>query len=176
MDLAACARAVSATDALLRAAVQLSVSPRDLALAAFAALLSRLTRQETLFIQLQQTQLEFRFAPETPFSTLLAALQEDDLPAASAQCQISLPPIEPEKILIRRPLRGSGDADSIRFLFQPEPGELEIAKTNGLLFGVTENGRHLELISRPGLWPQGTLVQWLNYLTTLLRLRPGALP
>jgi amino acid adenylation domain-containing protein len=149
-----------------------------LAFAGLAVLLSRLSRQETISIQAGSSQIEFQFDPSTPFQTLLASLKEDAEPAVSCDLSgnLELLPREEKRVpVIRRPLRGSGDgANSVRFVFQPAPGEVEAIQPCGLLLLVRDNGRRLELRSLPGLWSHDTLTQWLSYLTTLLEAAGNA--
>ena len=151
--------ATRTTDALVRAAADLNLPPGDIALASLAVLLSRLTRQETISIQVHHAQIDFHLAPETPFSLLVHSLRQNITPDA--------PPI-----VIHRPIRGRGDAHSVRFLFNPEPGEVESASFCALLLIVRENGRQLELQSTNGLWTGETLTQWLGYLVTLIEILP----
>lgn len=167
------------TGALLHAASELRSSSGDLALTALAVLLSRLARQETISIQVDSAQFEFHIAAETPFRLLLDSLASENQQQAvldpGPQCQIALPPPgSASPLVIRRPIHGRADANSVRLLVQPAAGEVETISSSGLLLIVGEGGRQLEFRSSSGLWSQETLTQWLSYLIVLLEKAASA--
>jgi amino acid adenylation domain-containing protein len=146
------------------AAMQVGVELKDLLLAGFAALLSKLSRQETLTISVRYSQVKFHLDAESSIARLALSLSGAGLSGN----------VQPGAVL-RQPLRGSGGAllSSVGFAFHAsaeseDSNEFQDSEDYGLLFSVVDGGRYLQLISTTRRWHDETLGSWLDYLRSLL--------
>ena len=145
-------------------AMQMGVALQDLLLAGFAALLSRLTRQETLAISVQYSQIEFHLDAESSIALLALSLSSAGLPGNGRSGAV-----------LRRPRRGSGGGlqSSVGFAFHASmenegSGEPRDSEDCGLLLSVFDGGRRLQLTSTSRRWHDEALGSWLDYFRSLL--------
>src|SRR6202012_4005226 len=146
------------------AAMEMGVALEDLLLSVFAALLSRLTRQETLAVSVRYSQIEFHLDAESSIALLALSLSGAGMPGNGQHGAV-----------VRRPLRGSGNPlySSVCFAFHASmesesSGEPGGGEDCGLLFSVFDGGRRLQLTSTSRRWQDETLESWLDYLRSLL--------
>lgn len=128
---------------------RMSASIEDLLLAAFAGLLSRLTRQGVVSVNVNSSdKVIFHFEEGSSF--LEAADQSK------------------RRLSVERSAALSPESGAVyEFLTQ---GEFSNESTDcGIRLTVRDNGSILEMVSHGGIWGEGTLQAWLGYLLGLVR-------
>jgi amino acid adenylation domain-containing protein len=133
-----------------RAAQQLETTLEDFVLAGFAALLARVTRQDTIVISAGRSQLvQFNLDGASSFRSILerkSTPEEASLPDAERRTQYDF---------------SAGD-EQARYV-----------EDCALRLSVQDNGLHLEMASPIGSWSEVALANWLSYLLTLLEAAGG---
>jgi amino acid adenylation domain-containing protein len=146
---AVCALSLEERQAYVQMTERLGVSPEDLMLAGFACLLARLTRQDTLVIEVGSAEaVVFRFEEDSLF---LTAVHQAGNRQPLAQ------------IAVLAADRGAS------YRFAVEGQSTTTSPTSALRLQVRDDGSFLELASPSGMWPEDTLRSWLGHLLTLIQ-------
>lgn len=146
----ACGLSIERVQSLEDASEELGTSLENLLLAAFASLLSRLTRQDALAISVGASELaRFNLEGECSFRDVVG------------QGKTRQPLAPPQT-------NGRSKEQDVHYEFIIDGSLPRASAACGLRLVVNNNGSQLEFASPSGLWQESTLAAWLEHLQVLL--------
>ena len=155
---------VREVELLQGSARQLDATLEELILAGFAALLSHMTRQDTIAICTGQSSLvQFSLNENCTFRSVVHALRRP-----SAEGTVKAGTIVRWTDHVSEKVTREAAKHAVHYEFLAEDARSTDNEECGLRLSVQSNGLQLNLASPNGLWPEETLRSWLSYLLVLL--------